>query len=132
MSVFLFRAQIEDYNKELEAKRDGLKNGPVANRHVSDCLCCFIFLVAITGFFAASAYGYVKGDPAKLLLGWDSDGNGCGYTTGYEDYPYLYWPANPAADLVGKINDGDYSFSEALDLLKSGTCVKECPSSDKS
>lgn len=65
-----------------------------------------------------------------MLIGWDSDGNGCGYTAGFEDYPNLYWPANPAAGLKEAIENKD--INKAIDLLKSGTCVKECPSADKS
>ena len=86
--------------------------------------------MAIVGFIAASAYGWMKGDPAKLLIGWDADQNGCGYTTGYEDYPHLYWPANPAGELFEAIESLD--VSKAIDLLKHGVCVKSCPSSDKS
>ena len=92
-------------------------------------LCCFIFLVAIVGFFAASAYGYVKGDPSKLLIGWDSDKNGCGYTAGFEDYPYLYWPSNPSEDLLPAIKNLD--IDAAMKILEYGVCVKECPSADK-
>ena len=122
--------QIDEYNKELELKRDSLKNGPIANRSVTDWCCCLLFLVAVTGFIAVSAYGWVKGDPAKLLIGWDSDRNGCGYTTGFEDYPYLYWPSNPASDLKEAIESLD--VDKAISLLNKGTCVKECPTSKKS
>ena len=122
--------QIEEYNKELEIKRDSLKNGPIANRSVTDCFCCLVFLVAVIGFIAVSAYGWHKGDPAKLLIGWDSDRNGCGYTAGFEDYPYLYWPSNPASDLKEAIESLD--VDKAISLLNKGTCVKECPTSKKS
>ena len=84
----------------------------------------------MVGFCAASAYGWVKGDPSKLLIGWDEDRNGCGWSEGYEDYKYLYWPSNPADDMVEAIKDLD--IDKALKLLNHGVCVKECPNSVKS
>ncbi len=49
----------------------------------------------ILAMLAASIYGWVRGDPKKLLLGWDSDLNGCGYSPNALAYPYLYFPAMP-------------------------------------
>lgn len=45
------------------------------------------------------------------------------------DYPYLYWPEMPDQAMVQKIEQGDYS--EALNLLNFGVCVKECPASSE-
>jgi hypothetical protein len=43
--------------------------------------------------FATAAYGYAKGNPAKLLTPFDSRGNQCGAKgTQTEDYKYLWWP----------------------------------------
>lgn len=113
----------------MEEKRGDFENGPIAQRKITDCCCCLIFLVAIVGFIAASAYGWMNGDPSRLLIGWDSDGNGCGYSEATLDYPYLYWPSNPAGELKDAIEALD--IDKALDLLKNGVCVKECPSADK-
>ena len=37
--------------------------------------------------------------------------NACGYSVGYEEYPYLYWPI------------------PIEDYLQTSVCVKQCPSS---
>lgn len=116
---------MNEYNEKLNADRDKFKNGPIAQRSVSDWCCCLIFLVAIVGYIGASAYGWKYGEPRKLLIGWDSDGNGCGYSTKTLDYPYLYWPKNPGVELFDAIKSLD--IDGAIGLLKFGTCVKECP-----
>jgi len=119
---------MEKYNKELEASKDNFKNGPIGKRSITDCLCCLIFIVAIVGFGAASSYGYENGDPRILLLGWDSDRNGCGYSSATEDYPYLYWGEAPSVDLKPAILSGN--FMAAFKMLEFGVCVKKCPSAD--
>ena len=113
----------------MEEKRGDFENGPIAQRKITDCLCCLIFLVAIVGFVAASAYGWMNGDPSRLLIGWDSDSNGCGFSEATLDYPYLYWPSNPAAELAEAVEE--LNIDKALALLNGGVCVKECPSSVK-
>ena len=89
-----------------------------------------IFIAALVGFGGASAYGYSNGDPAKLLIGWDSDQNGCGYSSKTLDYEYLYWPKSPGAELVEAISSLDYKA--AIALLNNGVCVKECPTAKPS
>jgi len=87
-----------------------------------------LFIIAIVGFGASSAYGWVNGDPKKLLIGWDSDGNGCGFSEATKDYPVLYWAEPPGDNLMESIKNLD--FNGALEMLNTGACVKECPSSD--
>lgn len=79
----------------MEEKKDNFKNGPISVRSCTDRICCLLFLVAIVGFGAASVYGWKFGDPKKLLIGWDSDGNGCGFSDKTLDYPALYWAKPP-------------------------------------
>ena len=116
---------MEQFNKELEASKDDFKNGPIGKRSCTDMLCCLIFIIAIVAFCGASSYGYDNGDPSKLLLGWDSDGNACGYSSATKDYEYLYWPEPPSADLQAAIVSLDLSV--AIEILRIGVCVKECP-----
>ena len=100
-------------------------------RNCTDCICCFVFIFAIIGFCASSAYGWFNGDPKKLLIGWDTDGRGCGYTASVKDYPNLYWAKPPSGDDILKaVNSLD--VTAALDLLNTGVCVSSCPSSDAS
>ena len=60
------------------------------------------------GFVAATIYGVSNGDPRKLLIGWDSDGNGCGYSEATKDYPALYWSEPPGSELVEAVKSFDY------------------------
>jgi hypothetical protein len=108
---------------------DELAHGPIQNRHITDLLFCIFFIVFCVGMMAAAVYGWSQGDPRTLLLGWDSDQRGCGFSAETENYPYLYFPKSPNQDEVKKISDGDYS--DAMKLLNNGVCVKECPSKDQ-
>ena len=122
---------MEKFDKEFEGKKDSFKNGPISKRSCTDCICCLLFIAAIVGFCGASAYGYQKGDPKLLLLGWDFDGNGCGYSEKTKDYPYLYWPEPPSFDLE-KVVEELSILGPFTDMLSHGTCVKECPTAVKS
>lgn len=104
---------------------DELQNGPTANRHITDVLFMIIFILFCCGMGACMAYGWARGKPQQLVIGWDKDGNGCGYTNVTQDYPYLYWPELPDKVIVDQIQSGNYT--QALQLLNFGTCVKKCP-----
>ena len=97
---------------------DQFKNGPVGDdsRKCRDCICCIFALI----FFAACGFvgflGFKKGDPTALLYTYDEDGNACGHSEGFEDYPYLYF-----YQVVSGVTHLDKD--EALN----GICVKECP-----
>jgi len=52
---------------------------------------------------AATVYGYGKGDPRVLLIGWDSSQNGCGHSELTKDYPYLYFPQMPSENTLKDI-----------------------------
>ena len=75
---------------------DELSNGPIQTRKCTDVLFCILFLVFVVGMIGASFYGWTKGDPRLLLLGWDSDQQGCGYSESTADYKYLYFPESPS------------------------------------
>ena len=47
-----------------------------------------------------------------------------------KDYPYLYWPEPPSFDLRTVIENMD--VGAAFDMLEYGTCVKKCPTANKS
>lgn len=57
------------------------------------------------------SYAASNGDPDLILAPMDSDGNFCGKTAGYEDYPLL-WYQN-----IGSI----------ISWLPYAVCIKECP-----
>ena len=58
---------------KLDLPKDKLQNGPVMDRSCTDIICCFLFLAFLVGMAGAGAYGYINGDPALLLVGWDYD-----------------------------------------------------------
>ena len=97
---------------------DQFKNGPVGddNRKCRDCICCIFVLI----FFAACAFigflGFKKGNPTALLYTYDEDGNACGHTEGYKEYPYLYFYT---------VISGATQFD--TDKVINGICVSECP-----
>jgi hypothetical protein len=72
---------------------DEFKNGPVDDdsRKCRDCICCIIFIVFFLACVFVGYLGFTKGDPKALLYVYDEDGNACGHSKGYEDYPYLYF-----------------------------------------
>ena len=106
-----------------------MNNGPTKKRGCTDLLFSIVFLLFIIGLIAASIYGWVLGDPQKLVIGWDSDANGCGFSETTKSYPLLYWPMMPDQQMVNQIQTGNYT--EAIKLLNFGTCVRECPAETK-
>lgn len=70
---------------------DQLENGPMEKRSCTDPLCCLLFIAFIVGMVAVAAYGISKGNPELVGRGYDYDGKICGYDSGYEDYPLLYF-----------------------------------------
>jgi len=89
-----------------------LENGPMAKRVCRDVLCCLLFIAFIIGMIGIGAYGYTKGKPSIIGRGYDSNGNMCGVTAGYESHKYLYFPI---------------PFTGHLDTT---VCLKSCPSGD--
>lgn len=104
-----------------------MSNGPVNNRECTDLICCLVFLAFLVGMVGVSGYGIVYGDPQRFLIMWDADGRGCGNDTAAIDYPYLYFPMINLTEIQGATKDPKASTKE---LLKFGTCVKECPGSN--
>jgi hypothetical protein len=69
-----------------------LANGPMTKRSCTDPLCCLIFIAFIAGMIGIAGYALTKGNPTLIGRGYDADGKMCGVDSGYENYPYLYWP----------------------------------------
>ena len=84
-------------------------NGPVEKRHCTDLLCCIIFSTFLMGLLGITIWGLKTGNPELIGRGYDADGNICGYSEGYENYPLLYL-AQPFKDTLNK-----------------SLCVSECP-----
>jgi len=44
------------------------------------------------GFVINSMVGFKNGNPKLMVIPYDSSGNQCGLTKGFEDYKYIYFP----------------------------------------
>ena len=108
-------------------KKNDLANGPIQNRDTTDILCCLIFIVFLFGMGAVFFYGLAKGKLSNITIGWDADGQGCGYSGGYEEYPYLYWNMPPEDYEAFKNLEFNELKKTVNDLMKKGVCVKTCP-----
>lgn len=85
------------------------------NRRCTDLICLAIFLVFAAGMGFVSYFGFENGDPKKLVSPLDSDGYFCGLSTGYTDYPYLYYAIEE--DTI--VNWSSYAV-----------CVSSCPTTN--
>ena len=66
---------------ELDLDESKLQNGPVSDRSCTDCICCLVFVAFLVGMGFCAIYGFAKGDPVRLLTGWDTDGKSSKYLT---------------------------------------------------
>jgi choline transporter-like protein 2/4/5 len=62
------------------------------DRSCTDIICCLVFVAFLVGMVGCAGYGSLYGDPNKLLVSWDADQNGCGWSPDTKDYKYLYFP----------------------------------------
>ena len=67
-----------------------LVKNPFTDRKCTDVLMGLFFAIFLGGMGFMTIYGYVKGNPYKLLAPVDANDNLCGYSAGAEDYPNLY------------------------------------------
>ena len=89
---------------------------------------CIVFVVFVLGIGVTAGYGFWLGGPTKLIIGWDSMGNGCGYNETTKDYPMLYFPATPSNDALVSLETGN--FTKLLDVFNAGVCVSACPTNN--
>jgi len=90
---------------------DELANGPMEKRSCTDPLCCLFFVAFLAGMIGVAGYAITKGNPTLIGRGYDKDGYMCGIDSGYEDYPYLYFPIPTTGYLTYTV------------------CLKTCPTS---
>ena len=115
------RNQLADRNWKgdgITINKDIARKPTEKNRRCTDILCCIIFLAFLVGMLTAAIYGYVNGDPWKLIAPIDGDKNICGFTPGYGEYPKLY---------IGSIVK---AAQNPNDVFAYGVCVKSCPESN--
>jgi hypothetical protein len=100
------------------------------NRRCTDVFFCIFFVLFMFGMAGCFAYAFIRGEPGKLITGWDADLMGCGVNETTKDYPYLYWYEIPGSSILDDLKGGN--FTAMVKILKHGTCVKQCPTNDTS
>lgn len=83
------------------------------NRKCKDTLFLLLFAGFLLMMCGLIAFGFIKGDPQKLIAPYDGQGNFCGHTKGFEDHQWLY-----LTNLDSKNAD---------EIFASGICLKQCP-----
>jgi len=69
-----------------------LRYGVIENRSCTDFLCCLLFVMLWIGMILSASIGFKNGNPKKMLSPFDSAGNQCGLTKGFEQYNKIYFP----------------------------------------
>ena len=87
---------------------DDLGNGPIQKRWCTDIFFGIFFTIFVIGLGGCWWYGFTKGNPELLTIGWDNEQNGCGHSEATKDYPYLYWPQSPSTSVIEEIQEGDF------------------------
>jgi hypothetical protein len=108
----------KDANKDFDdqGNMDKYKNGPIEDRSCTDVFMCILFCLFLLCMVCVSIYGFSAGDPYKIITPFDSEGNICGETEGFEDFKYLYWP-----EAISSLRSVD------TDVYKHTICIKSCP-----
>lgn len=91
------------------------KAGIETDRCCTDILCLAIFWAFIGAMIYGTWYGFHNGQINKLTAPIDADNNFCGFGE-MKDYPRMILT--------------NFQLTEATDILKSGVCIKKCPSTD--
>jgi hypothetical protein len=87
-----------------------LMKGPKQPRTFTDILCTITFLAFWVLGVIIAAQGFIHGDLSNIAQPYDSDGNQCGKSKSFEDFPFLYFNKPFSTNAI----------SETI-------CVKECP-----
>lgn len=86
--------------ENLKLDRDALQSGPIMKRSCTDWWMGIVFPLFCVGIVACAVYGFAVGKPDQLLIGWDNDQHGCGFSPETQSYPYLYFPQIPDEGMI--------------------------------
>lgn len=100
-------------------------SGPLQDRGCTDIICCLVFVAFLIAWIVIFIYGVSKGTPSILLTPFDEKGNGCGYSQGFESFPYLFFYAFSPTYINSLANN--FTGFTADTILKKGFCVDSCP-----
>ncbi|XP_078343267.1 choline transporter-like protein 4 isoform X2 [Oculina patagonica] len=113
---------------EMAEQEDGKKRkvefkGPVEDRSCTDIPCCILFLAYIVGMIVVGIIAFKEGDPDRLLLPSDSQGNTCGKGD-YADKKYLlFFDISTCATKGGDLT----KFVTVPSCPTPQVCISECP-----
>ena len=118
--------QIKDQEKYQTTFDPKLENGPNQDRSCTDIICCLIFILFVAGWIFIFGYGLSKGDPGKLMTPFDEKGKGCGYSAGYENYPFIFFYAfgQDFGALVNPVTNPNFDVNQIYTMT---FCVDNCP-----
>lgn len=86
---FAYKEQNPEYQGE--PLDEVLAQGPLESRRCTDLLCCLLFAVYWVGLVVIAVFAFQQGQPHLLAAPFDSTGYQCGYSPGYEGYPYVFF-----------------------------------------
>lgn len=110
-------ADQEDGKKKVEFK------GPVEDRSCTDIPCCILFVAYIVGMIIVGIIAFKEGDPDRLLLPRDSQGNICGKDSFADKKYLLFFDITACAT-----KNGDFrKFVSVPSCPTPQVCVPECP-----
>lgn len=108
-------------------KNKGTFKGPIADRSCTDIPCCILFVAYIVGMIVVGIIAFKEGDPDRLLLPQDSQGNICGKDK-YADKKYLLFFDISTCATKG----GDFTkFVTVPSCPTPQVCVKSCPTENE-
>ena len=94
------------------------------NRKCRDIVFLVLFLAYGIGIIIESSYGFNKGDPGRLVYGFDYKGNTCGDSKGspaLKDLDIRYW-VNPNQVYKSGLASDPFNLGDARSI-----CLSDCP-----
>jgi len=96
-------------------------------RYPRDLHICILFIAFWIGMIVIAIFGFIYGNPWKLIKPTDYDQNMCGYPKGsgnknkvdLTNKKYLWYPF--------KLTSLDFSENQIIDAISLGICVEKCP-----
>ena len=73
-----YKPRDKDKDESRDTKNSLTTKEMTYNRSCTDVLCCVIFVIFLIVVVIICGYGFVMGDPVRIMTPFDSDGNHCG------------------------------------------------------